>query len=649
MTEYNLANIRVLLTEGFTSEELLQFCFDEPKFKPFYSQIPHDTSPAQLARLIVDYANRRSLLDILLVWVKEHNNAKYEEHQPYHDVSSNPLAVTGVHEIEDTSASLPSKQRIQIYLHSDFSSLSEARRSAAIESFATLMKISPEAIKVYDVYQGSVVFDMGVPTEAVQRLHSLLESNSGQLRSLNIEKVILKTESGEVEEWIFKEGRFQKAQTTLISLTRLQRLADNRTDLRRLLPKHIRNLSELRQQAADYGPIGVPLRLRHEIEAEVEKIRATELELQELNTEIQEHLSQRYTAAERAVIREKWTRAISLFQQILEIDRDYEEIPEKLAEAQKQQRLAELYDRGLENLLGEMWQDAIAQFRQILRVDQDYKDARPKLAEAERQQQLAELYNQGIACFENRGWEQSIQLFQQILDTDQGYKDVRAKLAEAQKHQYLAQLYDMVKQAEVSKKWQQVITGCQQIIKIDPAYRDTRQLLWKARSYVSIWQPIKSIWKHYKIPLIITLSLVILVVILVVVIGWFFRSRVPPITPTSALILPIANEKVVIEVDGIKIDTGNDSCQEIDPNTSARIEVKLIDSEGRQLPPNIYSYNWRFNPGDSHNKDKLDSQNYAVNYSASTEHPTQTVTVEVLREGKTLSVNRICFTVKSQK
>ncbi|MCL4295856.1 MAG: hypothetical protein KJ077_09025 [Anaerolineae bacterium] len=648
MTEYNLAHIHTLLIEGFSAEELLQFCFDEPKFKPFYSQIPHDTSPAQLARLIVDYANRRSLLDILLVWVKEHNNAKYGEHQPYHDVSSNPLAVTGVHEIEDTSASLPSKQRIQIYLLGDFSSLSEARRSAAIESFATLMKISPEAIKVYDVYQGSVVFDMGVPTEAVQRLHSLLESNSGQLRSLNIEKVILKAESGEIEEWIFKDGRFQKSQPTLISSTRLQRLADNRTELRRLLPRHIRNLSELRQQAADYGPIGVPLHLRHEVEAEIEKIRAIELELQDLNTELQAHLSQRYAAAEQAVARENWIRAISLFQQILEIDRDYEEIPEKLAKAQKQQRLAELYDRGLENLLGETWPNAVAQFRQILRVDQDYKDARTKLAEAERQQQLAELYNQGMAWFENRGWEQSIQLFQQILDTDQGYKDVRAKLAEVQKHQYLAQLYDTVKQAEISKQWQQMIARCQQIIEIDPAYRDTGQLLWKARSYVFIWQPIKSIWTHYKILLIIALSLVILVVILVVI-GWFFRSRVPPITPAPALILPISNEEVVIEVDGVEIDTTYDSCQEIDTNTSARIEVKLIDSEGKPLQPNIYSYNWRFNPGDSHNKDKLDSQNYAVNYSASTEHPTQTVTVEVLREGKTLSVNRICFIVKSQK
>lgn len=313
-------------------------------------------------------------------------------------------------------------------------------------------------------------------------------------------------------------------------------------------------------------------------------------------------------------------------------------------EKYQQQRLAELYNQGLKNLQDEAWQNAIDLFRQIFRIDQDYKDVQTKLTEAERQQKLAELYNQGIACFENRGWEQSIQLFQQILGFDPGYKDVRTKLAEAQKQQNLVQLYNTVKQAEVSKKWQQVIAGCQQINEIDPAYRDTRQLLWRARFHIFIWQPIKSIWIHYKIPLIITLSLVILVVIV-----WFFRSQALSIAPTAAPTLPISNEEVVIEIDGIKIDTGNDSCQEIDPNTSARIEVKLIDSEGRQLPPNIYSYNWRFNPGDSHNKDKLDSQNYAVNYSASTEHPTQTVTVEVLREDKTLSVNRICFIVKSQK
>lgn len=106
------------------------------------------------------------------------------------------------------------KQRAQIYLQGDFSSLSLDRRSAAIDAFAAVMGISPQAIEVYRVYEGSIVFDLGIPSSAVQRLRSLLQSNSAQLRLLKVEKVILEGEAGEVEEWVIKEGQFDLVTST---------------------------------------------------------------------------------------------------------------------------------------------------------------------------------------------------------------------------------------------------------------------------------------------------------------------------------------------------------------------------------------------------------------------------------------------------
>ena len=43
------------------------------------------------------------------------------------------------------------KQQVQIYLQGDFSSVSADRLSAAIEGFAAIIRISPQAIKVYSV------------------------------------------------------------------------------------------------------------------------------------------------------------------------------------------------------------------------------------------------------------------------------------------------------------------------------------------------------------------------------------------------------------------------------------------------------------------------------------------------------------------
>ncbi len=47
-----------------------------------------------------------------------------------------------------------SKRRTQIYLVGDYASLSADRWSAAIDAFAAVAEISPQAIEVYRVYRG---------------------------------------------------------------------------------------------------------------------------------------------------------------------------------------------------------------------------------------------------------------------------------------------------------------------------------------------------------------------------------------------------------------------------------------------------------------------------------------------------------------
>ena len=108
------------------------------------------------------------------------------------------LAELDIPTIED----LNPKQRIQIYLQGDFSFLSADRRSAAIAAFAAVMGISSQAVDVYRVYEGSIIFDLGVPSSGVRQLRSLLQSNNDQLRLLKVEKVILPSESAQLEEWM---------------------------------------------------------------------------------------------------------------------------------------------------------------------------------------------------------------------------------------------------------------------------------------------------------------------------------------------------------------------------------------------------------------------------------------------------------------
>jgi hypothetical protein len=80
---YNIMKIRRLLTEGFTTEELERFCRDVPDFKPVYYQLPQRASNVEIVVRLIDYAERKWLVEVLLDWAKEHNSIEYEKYQPY--------------------------------------------------------------------------------------------------------------------------------------------------------------------------------------------------------------------------------------------------------------------------------------------------------------------------------------------------------------------------------------------------------------------------------------------------------------------------------------------------------------------------------------------------------------------------------------
>lgn len=89
---YNLKNIRTLLAEGFTDEELRRFCYDILDFRPVYDQLAQDTNKMKIIDRLIEHADRTLRLELLLVHAKEHNPARYEKHQPYD--SFTPSSIT---------------------------------------------------------------------------------------------------------------------------------------------------------------------------------------------------------------------------------------------------------------------------------------------------------------------------------------------------------------------------------------------------------------------------------------------------------------------------------------------------------------------------------------------------------------------------
>jgi hypothetical protein len=87
---FNLKNIRILLTEGFIEEELRRLCFDELEFRPIYEQLAPGIGKDKVIDKLIEYAERRELIEKLLALAKECSYTKYEKHQPYY-VTISPI------------------------------------------------------------------------------------------------------------------------------------------------------------------------------------------------------------------------------------------------------------------------------------------------------------------------------------------------------------------------------------------------------------------------------------------------------------------------------------------------------------------------------------------------------------------------------
>jgi hypothetical protein len=82
-THYLLRNIRALLAEAFTDEELRRLCYDTPAFKPVYDQLGPNISQGEVIEQFLKYAEHGAQLEILLDLAERHHPADYGKYQPY--------------------------------------------------------------------------------------------------------------------------------------------------------------------------------------------------------------------------------------------------------------------------------------------------------------------------------------------------------------------------------------------------------------------------------------------------------------------------------------------------------------------------------------------------------------------------------------
>lgn len=76
---YHLRNIRKLLTTAFTDAELRQLCYDEPQFRTVYEQFSTGMGKGQMIQQLIEYCDRKGLMDELLYIIRDEAPGKYAE------------------------------------------------------------------------------------------------------------------------------------------------------------------------------------------------------------------------------------------------------------------------------------------------------------------------------------------------------------------------------------------------------------------------------------------------------------------------------------------------------------------------------------------------------------------------------------------
>jgi tetratricopeptide (TPR) repeat protein/tRNA A-37 threonylcarbamoyl transferase component Bud32 len=147
-----------------------------------------------------------------------------------------------------------------------------------------------------------------------------------------------------------------------------------------------------------------------------------------------------YRRAVEAGQAEEWQRAVNLFNQVINLQPDYEDTTERLAEAGRQARLSALYSAANRALEAKRWQEAIDELSEIVAIDAHYKDASKLLtgaglafSESKARGKLEALYQRGLEHFDAWEWSQAMDYFAQVHEVDPSYEEVADLLAEARR------------------------------------------------------------------------------------------------------------------------------------------------------------------------------------------------------------------------
>jgi len=159
----------------------------------------------------------------------------------------------------------------------------------------------------------------------------------------------------------------------------------------------------------------------------------------------QRNINRLYRQGIRHFRNRNWTKAIVAFEEIHKIEPDYLDVNQKLKQAQTQLENQGLeavklqyYTQGVDAYRIQDWENAIAIFERLVNIDPQYQDIQELLNKAKNahaqqtdNNECAQLYQSGIDYMKQEDWINAAIAFEKVMMLNPEYEQVQAFLAEA--------------------------------------------------------------------------------------------------------------------------------------------------------------------------------------------------------------------------
>ncbi len=97
---------------------------------------------------------------------------------------------------------------VQLCFGGKFAAFSKERRDKAKAAFAATLGLADTELVIKPLDEDKTDYLTSLPVDKSEALHDLLKTNNGQLRLLDLNRVVMERSSGAVEEWTVEKGRF---------------------------------------------------------------------------------------------------------------------------------------------------------------------------------------------------------------------------------------------------------------------------------------------------------------------------------------------------------------------------------------------------------------------------------------------------------